>query len=104
MAYPTEGTTEYTSINSTAMTLSGTTSEQIFAANAERTNMRITNNGPYLIFLGLGLAASKTKGIKLVRDATWEMDTTNIFRGIVNGISNTVSAAQDVTVQDGYII
>jgi len=104
MEYPTAGTYEYTAINATAMTISSTVSTEVFAANAERVGVRIINNGPYLAYLGIGEDASKTKGIKLIRDASWEMTREKLFRGTINAISNTASAAKGLVVRDEYIV
>ena len=103
MEYPTTGTYEYNTVNTTGMTISGTVSTQVFSSNPRRIYARIRNDGPNLAYIGVGVEASKTKGELLIRGATWETDRNKIYRGTINAIANTAATSQRLSVLDGYI-
>ena len=100
MDYPTTGGTEYNTINETGVRFSTTTSTQVLAARSTRVYCRITNEGA-LAYVSLGLTADKTRGIRIGNNETWETDRDNIWRGAINGISNTATNSK-IIVSEGY--
>ena len=100
MDYPTTGTTEYNTINETGVRLSATTSTGILSARATRLYCRITNEGAWA-YVSLGGVASKLRGIRLGNYETWVSDRDNIWRGAINGISNTATSSK-IIISEGY--
>ena len=102
MEYPKEGIIEFNTITNTTVVISSTTSTVALATNARRVYARFTNRGGRLIYLGLGVDASKTGGLILARDEIWETTQNGLYRGAINAISNTAYTAQNLRVFEGY--
>lgn len=102
MEYPTTGITEFNTINETSVSVSSTSSTSVLAARNTRVFTRLTNKGLYAIFLGLGTTATKTRGIRLGKDETYEFNREKIWRGAINAISNTAQGAQALVISEGY--
>lgn len=70
-------------------TVSTTTSTSILATSSGRTYARITNDGPYTVYLAIGQAAVKGRGIVLAAGEAFVIDQNNLFSGAVNGVAST---------------
>ena len=104
MDYPTTGFSEFNNAyNHTALSISSTTSTTILPALSTRTFARFQNNGGNSIYLGFGVAAVKEKGFRLMPSESVEFYGNKLYRGAINGISNTASSAQKIVPFEGYI-
>lgn len=77
------------------VTVANTTTE-VLAANNDRSFARFSNDSDEVIYLALGAAAVANKGIRLAPgttayDSSFELNSTNLFKGAVNAICSSGS-------------
>lgn len=74
----------------------GTSSTQLFAANASRKYAHIFNNSVATIFIQYEVSAALNQGIKIQPGSFFTLDTDNLWLGIVNAIGLTTGQLIDV--------
>ena len=78
----------------------GSSTTVVLAANEARVNAVIVNDSDEIVYIGRGNAAVLNEGIRLnASGGSYEIDSTNLFRGAINGIST--SGTKNVTVSEG---
>jgi hypothetical protein len=79
----------------------GASSTAILAANADRVYAVIVNDSDEAVYLALGEAAVMNAGVRLNANGlgTFELNATNPFVGVINGIC--ASGSKNVTVVEG---
>lgn len=72
-------------------------STEILAKNTNRLYALIVNDSDETIYLAIGADAVLNKGIRLnANGGSYEIDSVNLFNGVVNGIST--SGSKNVTI------
>ena len=78
----------------------GVASALALAANVQRANAVFVNDSSETIYLARGNAAVLNRGIRLnANGGSYEIDASNLFQGIVNGIAT--GAGANLTVSEG---
>lgn len=77
-------------------------STQILAANNIRIFARISNNSPQTIYLQYGINAVWQTGLRMSPGAALTIDTTELYQGPINAITQTGSVNIDVI--EGVVI
>ena len=81
-------------------TAAAATSTVILAANLDRKYASFINDSDEICYLGLGAAAVLNKGIRLnASGGSFEINSTNVFQGIVYAIST--SGSKNICVMEG---
>lgn len=106
MAYPTFDKYKWANAissitNTTSAAINSTTSTLVLAANTSRLIAGIYNATGNVVYLGLGVEAKKSVGVRLEANAKWETKYGELYQGAVNAISATAAAGQKLTIIEG---